>query len=88
MCNSLGIMKFSSRQNISRPRLESSEMESVTCQNGYAAAAVFDSGAAANFLPDSPDAPHHSAFRSRDHSRWNVTNQICNKPWNVQLFCN
>ena len=27
-----------------------------------AAAAVFDSGAAATFLPDSPDAPHGSAL--------------------------
>ena len=34
MCNSPGIMKFSSHQNIS-PCLGSSEMESVTCQNGY-----------------------------------------------------
>ena len=34
MCNSPGIMKFSSHQNIS-PRSRSSEMESMTCQNDY-----------------------------------------------------
>ena len=34
MCNSPGIMKFSSHQNTT-PRSGSSKMESVTCQNGY-----------------------------------------------------
>ena len=34
MCNSPRIMKFGSHQNIS-PRSGSSEMEPVTCQNGY-----------------------------------------------------
>ena len=34
MCNSPGIMKFSSHQNIS-PRSGSSEMESVTCATGH-----------------------------------------------------